>query len=160
MQLFTVVEISAAQAAIKAFGGDRAKLGELLDTLGGQASTSQEAPSLGTAIQEGLRRGRGAGKRGNRSGARKPAKEANGAAPPAPKAKEDGKRHRSSAEEVQAQKDKVLAIAAKLPAGFAKGNVAERIGGEFDPGRALGLLVDEGKLIRTGERRNTTYTVA
>jgi len=74
---------------------------------------------------------------------------------PAPR----GRRHRASAEEVQRQKELALATAKQLPAGFSKGDVMRRAGSKIDLGRALGLLVNDGKLTKKGDRRNTRYWV-
>ncbi len=70
-----------------------------------------------------------------------------------------GRRHRASAEEVQNQKNLALATAKQLPAGFSKGDVMRRAGAKVDLGRALSLLVDEGRLTKKGDRRNTRYWV-
>jgi hypothetical protein len=70
-----------------------------------------------------------------------------------------GRRHRASAEEVQNQKNLALATAKQLPGGFSKGDVMKRSGAKVDLGRALTLLVSDGKLTKKGDRRNTRYWV-
>lgn len=69
------------------------------------------------------------------------------------------RRHRASADEVRQQKEMALGIAKQLPAGFSKGDVMRKSGSKVDLGRALGLLVDDGKLTKKGDRRNTRYWV-
>jgi hypothetical protein len=54
-----------------------------------------------------------------------------------------GRRRRSSAAEVQAQKDAALAAAETLKPGFSKGDVMKKSGSKVDVGRALSLLVKE-----------------
>jgi hypothetical protein len=89
--------------------------------------------------------------------AEKPAKKAAAA-----EKQENGKRHRSSAEEVQRQKDLVLATIRMLGVkveGWAKSDISDRAAADFDIGRALSLLVDDDKLVREGERRAARYWV-
>ncbi len=75
-------------------------------------------------------------------------------------AKGPGKRRkRASAEEVQQQKDLAINTAKQLAPGFSKGDVMRKAGSGVDLGRALSLLVDEGKLTKKGDRRNTRYWV-
>ena len=69
------------------------------------------------------------------------------------------RRHRASAAEVQAQKAAALTAAKTLRTNFSKGDVMRRSGSDVDLGRALSLLVDEGKLIKKGDRRLTRYWV-
>lgn len=70
-----------------------------------------------------------------------------------------GRRKRSSAAEVQILKDAALAAAKSLKPGFSKADVMKKSGGKFDLGRALSLLVDDGKLTKKGDRRKTRYWV-
>lgn len=70
-----------------------------------------------------------------------------------------GRRHRASPAEVQRQKDIALAAAKQLKPGFSKGDVMKKSGSKVDLGRALSLLVSEGKLTKKGDRRLTRYTV-
>jgi hypothetical protein len=70
-----------------------------------------------------------------------------------------GRRHRAPPEEVQRQKDVALAAAKSLKPGFNKGDVMKKSGSKVDLGRALSLLVAEGKLAKKGDRRRTTYSV-
>ncbi len=70
-----------------------------------------------------------------------------------------GRRRRATADEVQAQKDLALNTAKKLDPGFSKSDVMKKSGSKEDLGRALSLLVNEGKLIRKGERRLARYWV-
>jgi len=86
------------------------------------------------------------------------------AAAPAPAARTTkraakGRRRRATADEVQAQKDLALNTAKKLEPGFSKSDVMKKSGSKEDLGRALSLLVNEGKLIRKGERRLARYWV-
>jgi hypothetical protein len=55
------------------------------------------------------------------------------------------------------QKDVALAAAKGLKPGFNKGDVMDRSGARVDLGRALSLLVAEGKLMKKGDRRTTRY---
>jgi hypothetical protein len=75
------------------------------------------------------------------------------------KAESGEKRHRSSPEEVQQQKDLALNTARTLPPGFSKSDVMNASKSTADLGRALALLVDDGKLRKEGDRRNTRYWV-
>jgi hypothetical protein len=70
-----------------------------------------------------------------------------------------GRRRRASAAQVQAQKDTALAAAKTLKAGFAKSDVMKKSGSKVDLGRALTLLVAEGKLTKKGDRRLARYSV-
>jgi hypothetical protein len=70
-----------------------------------------------------------------------------------------GRRRRASAEEVQAQKDAVFAVAKLLGQGFAKNDVTKKVRSNEDVGRMLALLVAEGRLTKKGDRRLTTYSV-
>jgi hypothetical protein len=67
------------------------------------------------------------------------------------------RRHRSSAKEVQRQKDVALAAAKSLKGGFAKSDVMKKSGSKVDLGRALSLLVLDRKLTRKGDRRKARY---
>ncbi len=81
-------------------------------------------------------------------------------APKADKPRADGKRHRASPDEVQKQKDLALETAKRLTAGFSKGDVMRESGASVNLGRALSLLVEEGKLTRKGEKRLARYSIA
>ena len=80
------------------------------------------------------------------------------AAEPVAKPAKRGRR-RASAAQVQAQKDTALGAAKTLKPGFAKSDVMKKSGSKVDLGRALSLLVDEGKLTKQGDRRKTRYWV-
>jgi hypothetical protein len=80
-------------------------------------------------------------------------------APVASKRTKSGKRYRASAEEVAAQKKLAYDTARMLKPGFSKGDVMKKSGSKNDLGRALSLLVAEGKLTKKGDRRKTRYTV-
>jgi hypothetical protein len=71
-----------------------------------------------------------------------------------------GRRRRSTAEEVQHLKDVALEAARSLSPGFRKGDVMKRSGSRVDLGRALSLLVKEGKLSKKGDRRKARYWVS
>jgi hypothetical protein len=71
-----------------------------------------------------------------------------------------GRRRRSTAEEVQQLKDLALETARSLSPGFRKGDVMKRSGSRTDLGRALSLLVKEGKLSKKGDRRKARYWVS
>jgi hypothetical protein len=81
------------------------------------------------------------------------------AAEPAAKPAKRGRRRRASAEQVQAQKDAALAAAKTLKPGFAKSDVMKKSGSKVDLGRALTLLVKDGKLTKKGDRRLARYSV-
>src|SRR4051794_5786937 len=83
------------------------------------------------------------------------------AAPASRTARNGGKarRQRSSADEVQRQKDIALTTAKALKANFSKGDVMRKSGSKVDLGRALTLLVAEGKLRKKGDRRLTRYSM-
>jgi hypothetical protein len=69
------------------------------------------------------------------------------------------RRHRASAAQVQAQKKLALDTAKSLRPGFAKSEVMKKSGSKIDLGRALSLLVKNGKLTRKGDRRKARYWV-
>jgi hypothetical protein len=71
----------------------------------------------------------------------------------------DGRRRRSTPAEVEEQKDLALRAAKSLEAGFSKADVMKKSGSSINLGRALSLLVAEGKLSKKGDRRTTTYSV-
>jgi hypothetical protein len=79
--------------------------------------------------------------------------------PGRPLAPPSGRRHRSTAEEVQQLKDVAFEAARSLSPGFRKGDVMKRSGSRVDLGRALSLLVKEGKLSKKGDRRKARYWV-
>ena len=70
-----------------------------------------------------------------------------------------GRRRRASPEEVARQKDIALAASKALKPGFSKGDVMTKSGSRVDLGRALSLLVADGKLTKKGDRRMTRYWV-
>ena len=67
------------------------------------------------------------------------------------------RRHRASAAEVQAQKKLALDTSKTMKPGFSKGELMQKCDSTVDLGRALTLLVAEGKLRKQGERRMTRY---
>ncbi len=81
------------------------------------------------------------------------------AKPSAPKAVRPQRRHRSSAAEVAGHKTLAYETARTLKDGFSKGDVMRKSGSRVDLGRALTLLVADGKLRKQGERRLTRYWV-
>ena len=86
-------------------------------------------------------------------------KAAPAAARPVAKPAPRRRRKRASAAEVQRQKDTALAAAKALKPGFSKGDVMKRSSSTVDLGRALSLLVKEGKLTKKGDRRKARYWV-
>src|SRR5262245_12682726 len=66
---------------------------------------------------------------------------------------------RATAAEVQNQKELAFEAARKLSPGFRKGDVMTQSGSNVDLGRALGLLVKEGRLLQKGDRRKARYWV-
>jgi phage-related minor tail protein len=80
---------------------------------------------------------------------------------PAGAAKPGGgqRRKRASPQEVKRQKDTALAVAKALKPGFSKGEVMRKSGSKVDLGRALSLLVADGKLSKKGDRRLARYWV-
>jgi hypothetical protein len=75
--------------------------------------------------------------------------------------KPDGgrRRKRASPQEVKSQKDTALAAAKALKPGFSKGDVMRKSASKVDLGRALSLLVADGKLSKKGDRRLARYAV-
>src|SRR6185295_11652199 len=69
------------------------------------------------------------------------------------------RRRRASPEEVARQKEIALSAAKGLKPGFSKGDVMSKSGSKTDLGRALSLLVADGKLTKKGDRRMTRYWV-
>jgi hypothetical protein len=69
------------------------------------------------------------------------------------------RRRRASPQEVKRQKDVALAAAKSLKPGFSKGDVMKKSGSKVDLGRALSLLVADGKLSKKGDRRLARYWV-
>ena len=69
------------------------------------------------------------------------------------------RRRRASPEEVSRQKEVALAASKGLKPGFSKGDVMSKSGSKVDLGRALSLLVADGKLTKKGDRRMTRYWV-
>ena len=119
-----------------------ASLSELADQSGaGRAS----ANALGTGRTRGRPRGRPAGSAG---------------APVSAVRRGAGRRRRrASPDEVAKQKETALSAAKGLRPGFSKGDVMSKSGSKVDLGRALSLLVAEGKLTKKGDRRMTRYWV-
>jgi hypothetical protein len=82
------------------------------------------------------------------------------AGPALPRGRAAGRRrHRASPAEVAKQKETALAAAKTLKPGFSKGDVMNKSGSKTDLGRALSLLVADGKLTKKGDRRMTRYWV-
>ena len=119
-----------------------ASLSELADQSGaGRAAGS----AMGTGRTRGRPRGRPAGVAG---------------APVSAVRRGAGRRRRrASPDEVAKQKDTALSAAKGLRPGFSKGDVMSKSGSKVDLGRALSLLVAEGKLTKKGDRRMTRYWV-
>src|SRR5882762_4704228 len=69
------------------------------------------------------------------------------------------RRRRASPEEVTRQKEIALSASKGLKPGFSKGDVMSKSGSKVDLGRALSLLVADGKLTKKGDRRMTRYWV-
>jgi len=69
------------------------------------------------------------------------------------------RRKRSSAAEVEQQKTLAFSTASSLKPGFSKGDLMKKSGENVDLGRALVLLVADGKLSKRGDRRSTRYWV-
>src|SRR5690348_1452569 len=104
-----------------------------------QASLRDLADNTGGSVRNGASNGRGVSSRPSLASVRRPAAA--------------GKRHRSTAAEVQRQKDIALSAAKALSPGFRKGDVMRRSRSNVDLGRALSLLVRDGVLTRKGDRR-------
>jgi hypothetical protein len=120
-----------------------ASLSELAD----QSGSSRAATSaVGTGRTRGRPRGRPAGSAG---------------APVSAVRRGAGgrRRRRASPDEVAKQKETALSAAKGLRPGFSKGDVMSKSGSKVDLGRALSLLVAEGKLTKKGDRRMTRYWV-
>src|SRR5258708_1812601 len=119
-----------------------ASLSDLADQSGGgRAAVAVAAP--------GRTRGRPRGPR--------PAVAAAAAA--APRGAGGRRRRRASPDEVAKQKDTALAASKSLKPGFSKSDVMAKSGSKVDLGRALSLLVADGKLVKKGDRRMTRYWV-
>ena len=116
-----------------------ASLSDLADNTGGRAS--------GVAAGVGRTRGRPRG----RAALAPPASARRGAT--------GRRRRRASPEEVARQKEVALAASKGLKPGFSKGDVMSKSGSKVDLGRALSLLVADGKLTKKGDRRMTRYWV-
>ena len=80
-----------------------------------------------------------------------------GAAARAGRPARGGRRKRASSEEVQHLKDTVLAAARQLKPGFSKSDVMRKSRSRVDLGRAIALVVADGKLVKKGDRRLTRY---
>lgn len=82
------------------------------------------------------------------------------AAPAAARGRAGGRRRRrASPAEVAKQKETAFVAAKTLKPGFSKGDVMTKSGSKTDLGRALSLLVNDGKLTKKGDRRMTRYWV-
>jgi hypothetical protein len=68
-------------------------------------------------------------------------------------------RRRASAAEVQHLKDVAYRVAKALGKEFSKGDIMKKSRSKVDLGRALTLLVAEGKLTKRGDRRLTRYFI-
>jgi hypothetical protein len=119
-----------------------ASLSELADQSG---SSRVAASGLGTGRTRGRPRGRPAGSAG--------------APVQAVRRGAGRRRRRASPDEVAKQKETALSAAKGLRPGFSKGDVMSKSGSKVDLGRALSLLVAEGKLSKKGDRRMTRYWV-
>src|SRR5499427_398090 len=80
-----------------------------------------------------------------------------GAAVAASRTARGGRRKRASSEEVQHLKDTVLTAARQLKPGFSKSDVMKKSRSRVDLGRAIALVVADGKLVKKGDRRLTRY---
>jgi|GraSoiStandDraft_4_1057263.scaffolds.fasta_scaffold1197185_2 hypothetical protein len=119
-----------------------ASLSDLADHTGGSRDVSSFAPARG---------------RGRPRGARAAAALA---APAAPRGRAGGRRRRrASPQEVAKQKETAFVAAKTLKPGFSKSDVMNKSGSKTDLGRALSLLVADGKLTKKGDRRMTRYWV-
>src|SRR5450432_3292514 len=118
-----------------------ASLSDLADHTGGSRAAAAFAPTRG--------RGR---PRGGRPAAV--------AAPAEPRGRSGGRRRRrASPAEVAKQKETAFGAAKTLKPGFSKSDVMSKSGSKTDLGRALSLLVADGKLTKKGDRRMTRYWV-
>jgi hypothetical protein len=68
-----------------------------------------------------------------------------------------GRRKRASSEEVERLKELVLGTAKQLKPGFSKSDVMKKSRSKVDLGRALALVVSDGRLTKKGDRRLTRY---
>jgi hypothetical protein len=68
-----------------------------------------------------------------------------------------GRRKRASSEEVEHLKEMVLTAAKQLKPGFSKSDVMKKARSKVDLGRALALVVADGRLTKKGDRRLTRY---
>jgi hypothetical protein len=119
-----------------------ASLSELADQSGASRASGG---AMGTGRTRGRPRGRPAGSAG---------------APVSALRRGAGRRRRrASPDEVAKQKETALSAAKGLRPGFSKGDVMSKSGSKVDLGRALSLLVAEGKLTKKGDRRMTRYWV-
>jgi hypothetical protein len=126
----------------------------VLDAMRG-ASLSDLADQAGESRGASASPGRGRGRpRGPRAAAAVAV-----AAPTVRRGAVGRRRRRASPDEVARQKDSALTAAKTLKPGFSKGDVMSKAGSKVDLGRALSLLVTEGKLIKKGDRRMTRYWI-
>lgn len=119
-----------------------------LSDLADQTSSGRGAAAAAAAPLRGRPRGR-----------RPAAAAAVVAAPAGRKAAGGRRRRRASPDEVARQKEIALAAARGLKPGFSKGDVMHKASSKTDLGRALSLLVADGKLVKKGDRRMTRYWV-
>jgi hypothetical protein len=89
----------------------------------------------------------------------RPPKAISAAAAPARAPTGGGRRKRASSEEVDGLKEAVLVAAKQLKPGFSKSDVMKKSRSKVDLGRALALVVADGRLIKKGDRRLTRYWV-
>lgn len=142
----------------------RAQIERLSSEFVSAVLSAVRSASLNDLAESDMRTARGQATTGR---GRPPASAAISAAPaaaarPAKRAastKASSRRRRATADEVQELKDLTLATAKKLEPGFSKSDVMKKAGSKEDLGRALSLLVTEGKLSRKGERRLARYWV-
>jgi hypothetical protein len=113
------------------------------------ADQSGAGRAAGSAMSTGRTRGRPRGRPAGSAGA--PASAVRRSA--------GRRRRRASPDEVAKQKETALSAAKGLRPGFSKGDVMSKSGSKVDLGRALSLLVAEGKLTKKGDRRMTRYWV-
>jgi hypothetical protein len=116
-----------------------ASLSDLADHTGGDASAFSDRGRGRARGGRAVAIGAGAAPRGRAPGGRR--------------------RRRASPAEVAKQKEAAFAAAKALKPGFSKGDVMTKSGSKIDLGRALSLLVADGKLTKKGDRRMTRYWV-
>jgi hypothetical protein len=138
----------------------RSELQDITNQFISSVLAAMRSASLSDLTGEVIQASPGRPARGRRGGRSANGAAAAAAAAPTPRpGRPAGRRKRATAEEVQKQKDIALAAAKGLKAGFSKGDVMKKAGSKVDLGRALALLVAEGKLTKKGDRRMTRYWV-